>query len=133
MKLIRVLVAGGRTLNPYQVWEWLTHNAHDVLSRALGEPVRIVAIIEGGATGGDEGGRLYAIAQGPRQCTHCRFDANWAFYAENAGPIRNRMMIAQGRPDVGLIFPGHDGTADMIEQLRSHRIPFLTIPDIGRI
>jgi hypothetical protein len=44
--------------------------------------------------------------------------ADWGQYGAPAGPIRNKTMLTQGRPDVVLAFPGGTGTADMKRQAR---------------
>ena len=55
------------------------------------------------------------------------FPAKWEKYGDAAGPIRNRRMILEGKPDRVVAF--HDdisksrGTADMLKQARKHRVP----------
>ena len=55
------------------------------------------------------------------------FSAKWEKYGRAAGPIRNRRMIIEGKPDRVVAF--HDdlskskGTANMIKQARKQRVP----------
>jgi hypothetical protein len=49
--------------------------------------------------------------------------ANWGRYGPAAGPIRNTQMLIEGRPELVVFFPGGDGTKDMVEKARKHRIP----------
>ncbi len=47
-----------------------------------------------------------------------RFPADWRKYGRAAGPIRNKQMRDEGRPDGAVAFPGNDGTAGMVAMLR---------------
>jgi len=55
------------------------------------------------------------------------FSPKWEKYGGAAGPIRNRQMLVEGKPDRVVAF--HDdlsksrGTADMLKQARKHRVP----------
>jgi len=55
------------------------------------------------------------------------FSAKWEKYGDAAGPIRNRRMLVEGKPDRVVAF--HDdlsksrGTADMLKQARKQRVP----------
>ena len=46
------------------------------------------------------------------------FDGPWP----GAGPRRNSRMIAQGKPDAVVAFPGGDGTDDCVRQARAARL-----------
>lgn len=41
--------------------------------------------------------------------------ANWNIHKTAAGPIRNRKMLKEGKPDIVVAFPGGSGTSDMIK------------------
>lgn len=101
---MKVLICGGRDLDPEKVREWLVGNAGEMLwySRPF--------VIEGGATGADEGARLWAKE---RHCPGQTYFADWGRYGASAGPIRNARMLKEGKPDVVLAFPGGVGTANM--------------------
>ncbi len=46
------------------------------------------------------------------------FHAEWMKYGKAAGPIRNARMLAEGKPDLVVAFPGGRGTADMLRRVR---------------
>src|SRR5215475_12388663 len=45
--------------------------------------------------------------------------ADWGQFGSGAGPIRNSKMLAEGKPEMVLAFPGGRGTANMVKQARS--------------
>lgn len=47
-----------------------------------------------------------------------RFPADWEKYGKAAGPIRNKQMLEEGKPDLVIAFlaPDSKGTKNMIEQ-----------------
>lgn len=52
------------------------------------------------------------------------YPAQWdRFGRGSAGPIRNRRMIDQGKPDLVIAFPGGKGTADMVRRAEKAGIP----------
>lgn len=58
-----------------------------------------------------------------------RFDAKWEEYGKAAGPIRNKQMLEEGKPDLVLAF--HEaihtskGTHDMIRQAVKAGLPVM--------
>lgn len=119
---MRVLVCGGRDLDSSLVWNWMEANATelcaDVLNRA--SHVLITHVIQGGATGADTGAARWAEASEiPVTC----FRADWERYGRQAGPLRNARMLAEGRPDAVIAFPGGAGTADMVRKARAAGLP----------
>lgn len=105
---MRVLVCGGRGYaDKRRVWEEL-----DLLALKRGW----LTIIEGGATGADRHARAWAAEHYHGLVT---VKADWHLHGTAAGPIRNRVMLTKGKPDMGLSFPGGRGTADMVEQMRA--------------
>jgi len=54
------------------------------------------------------------------------FPANWEKYGRAAGPIRNKQMIVEGKPDLVVAFHNNilksRGTKDMVTQARRHGI-----------
>jgi len=117
---MRVLVCGDR--------EWKDRESISRVLSFLGgqllhdQPV----IIHGGAPGADsladEVGKARGLEVEP-------FPADWKAYGRAAGPIRNRQMLREGKPDLVLAF--HDdlsrskGTRDMVKQARKAGIPVL--------
>ena len=45
------------------------------------------------------------------------FYADWHQHGKAAGPIRNERMLVEGRPHMGVQFPGGKGTRDMRKRL----------------
>ncbi|MBS7812307.1 SLOG family protein [Roseococcus pinisoli] len=81
-------------------------------------PVRL--LIQGEAPGGDAMAKAWAAANK----IPCRgFPADWKAHPKSAGPIRNRQMLVEGKPDAVLALPGHKGTEDMVKQARRVGLP----------
>jgi hypothetical protein len=109
---MRVLVCGGRNFrDSASVFEALAAQHRE-------SPISL--IIEGGALGADEIAALWADCAGVKRR---KFKADWTRLGRSAGPIRNALMIAEGRPDLVIAFPGGKGTADMIAKAKSAGIP----------
>lgn len=100
---MRVLVCGGRRFSDYY---WLNEVLSDYHVRR-----GISVVIHGGASGADRLAGRWAQAAGVEVIT---FSAKWWKYGRAAGPIRNRQMLVEGKPDVVIAFPGGRGTADMV-------------------
>jgi len=85
-------------------------------------------IIEGEARGADQRAAWWAF---DNNVPCMRFPAEWKKYGKAAGPIRNKQMLDEGKPDLVLAF--HDdienskGTADMVEQARKRDILRLVV------
>ena len=47
-----------------------------------------------------------------------KFPADWARYGKGAGPVRNQLMLDEGKPDLIIAFPMQSsrGTRDMINR-----------------
>ena len=96
---MRVLVCGGRRFNDaLTLGSWLGS-----IHKNNGP---ITLLIEGGASGADFMARKFAEWQGIPVQT---FDADWSRYGKKAGPLRNRQMIGEGRPDKVIGFEGGTG------------------------
>jgi len=52
---------------------------------------------------------------------------NWNNIGPAAGPIRNRRMLIEGKPDIVVAFPGGKGTANMVKQARKRGVRVITI------
>ena len=116
----RILVCGGR----YFADRDFVFDCLDLARRNS----EITAIIHGDASGADRLAKAWAIDRG---IPHVPFPAQWrrpdGSIDHGAGPRRNAEMIAQGKPDVVLAFPGGRGTADMVERARSAGLPILRV------
>lgn len=54
-----------------------------------------------------------------------RYPADWNKHGKAAGPIRNKQMLEEGKPDLVIAFlaPNSKGTKNMIEQAEKTGIP----------
>ena len=102
---MRVLVCGGRNYND--------HERVGTVLNALHDRAGISLIIQGGARGADELAFGWARANGVEEI---QFDADWENQGSFAGPMRNKRMLEEGRPDLVIAFPGGRGTADMVRK-----------------
>lgn len=113
---MRVLVCGGRNFDDADfVWERL-----DFWHEFWG----IDLIIHGGAKGADLLAEKWAISH---DITHISFKPGWSQYGPAAGPLRNKKMLDEGRPDMVLAFPGGRGTADMVYQAHDAGLPVVIL------
>jgi len=104
--MTRILVTGGRT---YANREHLTRTLDD-----LAQHRAIAVIIHGNAPGADSLAAEWARrAHVPVEA----YPADWR-KGRGAGPERNARMLAEGKPDLVVAFPGGRGTADMVRRAR---------------
>jgi hypothetical protein len=105
---LRVIVCGDR--------DWEDQGAVDLFLDALEALYHSLVLIEGCAPGADHCAEVWA--QQRELSPHEHFPANWSEQGKAAGPIRNRQMLREGKPDLVLAF--HDdivnskGTKDMV-------------------
>lgn len=112
---MRVLVCGGRRFNDaLTLGSWLGG-----IHKNNGP---ITVLIEGGAKGADFLARRFAEYQGIRVQT---YKADWDRFGPSAGPLRNKRMIEDGKPDLVVAFPGGRGTTNMTEQAEAAGIKVL--------
>ena len=105
---LRVLVCGGRDFNdPMTLGAWLG---------GIHAQKGIALMIEGGATGADTMARAFAKWAGIPVQT---FLADWDRYQSAAGPIRNRQMLEEAKPDLVVAFEGGKGTKSMVKLARA--------------
>lgn len=107
---MRVLVCGSRDFNDYETLE-KELNGYD-----------ITEVIEGEARGADKLSRVYAEHRGiPVK----GYPADWTLFGRRAGPIRNRQMLTEGKPDCVVAFrgPNSRGTQNMIDQATKAGVP----------
>ncbi len=122
---MRVLICGGRDLCRHEAFNWLERNLFDEISFATGcSVVTIDAIIHGGAKGADQAADDWAKSENIKSIC---FPANWKKHGKAAGPIRNRQMIDQGRPDIVVALPGGRGTRNMINQADGEGIQIIEV------
>jgi hypothetical protein len=102
---MRILVCGGRDFKDRQRLFVVLDQVHSKRG--------IDIIISGAARGADTLAVDWAKS---REIAYQEFPADWDQYGKAAGPIRNRQMLVEGKPDGVIAFPGGNGTADMIRQ-----------------
>lgn len=118
---MRVLVCGGRDYQGRDaVFRALDALAGDVSDEHPLGTVRLTIIHGACPTGADLWADEWAVVNwsGLQE-----FPADWESHGRAAGPIRNAQMIAEGKPDVVLAFPGGKGTADMVRRAAAAGIP----------
>jgi len=110
----RVLVCGGRDYQQVQYLCGFLDSYHATEG--------IAHLLEGGASGADYQARCWAKANNVEFTT---FKAKWDKQGRSAGPLRNRVMVDDGKPDVVIAFPGGSGTADMVDYARYRNVPVI--------
>lgn len=101
---MRVLVCGGRGFDDETA-------LINLLGQYADQYGPFTHIIHGGANGADALAGVWAQL---RQLPVTVYRANWQKHGKAAGPIRNRRMLDEGKPDLVIAFPGGKGTANMI-------------------
>jgi len=118
---MRILVCGGRDFTDEGWILRALEGIEEIFDRD------ITTVIEGGASGADRAGRHWAELQGRLVET---FEADWEQHGRSAGPIRNKLMLIEGKPDLVLAMPGGAGTANMIKMARAADIPIIEVKAI---
>lgn len=116
---MRVIVFGGRDFHNRAM-------AFKALDR-IDKQYNITTVIDGVALGADKLGHDWACYRGKQTE---RYPADWAKFGRAAGPIRNRQMVEEGNPDMGIAFPGGKGTENMKSILRTAGIKLLTVVSV---
>lgn len=101
---MRILVCGGRLFDD---WRRVSVALDDILA-----PLNGAILLQGGAPGAD---RLAVKWAETRNVPVITFPANWR-RGKRAGPERNAFMLAEGKPDMVVAFPGGPGTENMVTQ-----------------
>lgn len=104
---MKVLVCGGRKFRDRD----LAYKVLNILHN--GVKGGITTIIHGGASGADSIAGEWSTEILKKEAEV--YPANWNLHKTAAGPIRNRKMLKEGKPDIVVAFPGGSGTADMIK------------------
>ena len=115
MKSIRVLVCGSR--------EWKNYKSIIAELRRIQDKANISVLIEGESRGAD---KLAGVAASELGIKVLPFPANWKKYGLAAGPIRNRQMLEEGKPDLVIAFhrdfETSKGTKNMVIQAKRKKI-----------
>ena len=86
----------------------------------------VTEVIHGGARGADYVMGEIAKAAGLPVSI---YPADWRKHGKKAGPIRNQLMLDDGKPDCVLAYPGGRGTADMV---RRAKVAGVRVVEVGR-
>jgi len=113
----RILICGDRN--------WKDRSFIDIFIRNLPKDT---VIIHGNCRGADQIAGSIAKKYGLEVIS---FPADWRKYGRKAGPIRNRQMIREGKPDLVVAFHNDlsksKGTLNMILQANRSGIPILLL------
>ena len=82
-------------------------------------------VIHGAAGGVDE--QAMIAAQTLPGVKHLPFQADWNAHGRAAGPIRNKRMLDEGRPELVVAFPGGRGTANMVKQAKAAGVKVIEV------
>lgn len=100
---MRVLVCGGRDFTDSNFVNFVLDCIHAKKS--------ITLLIHGCARGADSFGEEWAARHDG--VTSYGVPADWKKHGTRAGPVRNRLMLELGKPDLVIAFEGGAGTRDM--------------------
>lgn len=109
---MRVLVCGGRDCADA---EFVYRTLNQLHKRYAFD-----VVIEGDARGVD---RIAGFWARRKRLENRKFRADWHVNGRAAGPIRNALMLTEGRPDMVVAFPGGRGTANMVELAKRAGVP----------
>ena len=119
---MRVLVCGGRYFEDRSMlWRVLD---------MLHEQHQFSVVIHGMQRGAD---RLADHWASFNKIPAYRFHAAWTQYGNAAGPIRNAHMLAKGKPDLVVAFPGASGTKDMMRKALAAKVKVLKVYADGSV
>lgn len=108
---VRVVVTGSRTW-----WDW------ELLTRTLSSlDPQVTGLAHGGAAGADERAAWWAASH---KVATTVFEADWS-KGRRAGPIRNKRMLTEFRPDLVVAFWDGEspGTKNCVDQAHRLGIP----------
>ena len=115
---MRVLICGGRSFDDPEYLNFELDRIH--------QERKFNMVIHGAAIGADRQAGEWAAWNNIKVRW---FAADWKAYGKAAGPIRNARMIADGKPELVIAFPGGKGTRDMIDKAEAAGIEVIRIPD----
>jgi len=116
--MFKILVCGGRTygitwVNGVQVPDAKEVNFLNSTLDAIHKETPITNLINGAGNGAD---MLAIVWTAKNFILTTLFPADWERHGKSAGPIRNKQMLDEGKPDLVVAFAGGRGTANMVKQ-----------------
>jgi len=126
---MRLLVTGSRYLNDYNYFS----KEMDKFCSSHSIPT---TVIHGAARGADTLASRWVREMNSMRnhdpiITEIEEPAKWKLHGKAAGPIRNRLMLVEHKPDMVLAFPGGKGTANMIKIARWNGVPIVDLEWLG--
>lgn len=125
---MRVLVCGGRENWDHEGVARELDARHAKYNEAcdlvLDQMLPRFTIITGGAPGIDSVALQWAMRNKVR---FELFQADWKTHGRAAGPMRNKSMLVEGKPNLVLAFKGGRGTADLVRQARTRGIEVVEV------
>lgn len=123
MEEIRVLICGDRNWDNPSIMDVVINGLYGFFYEGL-------HIIEGEANGADKMSAEIASVLLPEANIH-RYPAEWDKYGRGAGPVRNKQMLEEGKPDLVIAFhndiQNSKGTKNMLEQAAKAEVPSFVI------
>jgi predicted Rossmann-fold nucleotide-binding protein len=110
-----ILVCGGRDYTDYAEVCKVLDQLHQK---------GITSIVHGAAPGADSLAGRWAW---DRKVICSPYPADWKRHGRAAGPIRNRQMLEESKPDFVVAFPGGLGTANMVSISKAAGITVLEV------
>ena len=113
---MKVLICGGRDFKD-----------RDLLfstMRELNKTHKFTTVISGAASGADDIGEQWGHWA---ELDVDMYPARWDTHGRSAGPIRNKQMLDEGKPDLVVAFAGGKGTANMIKQAKANGVEVMEI------
>lgn len=101
---MKVLICGGR--------DYTDNNFVNFVLDCIHAKKSITMVIHGCANGADTFAQAWAEAR-VGHVTAFGVPADWKKHGTRAGPVRNRLMLELGKPDLVIAFEGGAGTRDM--------------------
>jgi len=112
---MRILVCGGR--------DFANRDLFNKTLNDINKETPISVILHGNARGADSMSWSWILKNNQGRCDETQleciaFNADWDKYGKAAGPIRNKQMLDEGKPDLVIAFlaEGSKGTKNMIDQ-----------------
>lgn len=117
---MHILVCGSREFNDYGKLK-----TEVLAALPIGDYID-ATVISGHARGADKLGERLAVDMGWKSEV---YPADWNTWGKAAGPIRNKQMLIEGKPDLVIAFLAKDsiGTKDMIKQSKEAKVEVVVV------
>lgn len=120
-KKYRILVCGGRTYSDKKEVKRVLDHLYPRMSHLMTGAARGVDMLASEWQRANDYNPQYT-----------EFQAEWDKFGYAAGPIRNKKMLRDGKPDMVVHFPGGRGTANMLKIAKEAGVPTYEAALIGK-